>query len=108
MPHNLHAAVLIAAMSLVTILLRFLPFSIFSGKRAVPKAVLYLGDVLPSAALGMLVIYCLRDISFTAAPFGLMELVASAAVVVVQKLRRNTILSILAGTACYMLLLHLL
>ena len=105
MTENLHAAALIAVMSLVTVGLRALPFWIFSGRRQVPRVILYLGEVLPSAAMGMLVIYCLRDLNFTAAPYGLPELLACGVVVLVQWLKRNTILSILAGTACYMLLL---
>lgn len=105
---NFNVAILIIAMSLVTMLLRFLPFLIFSGKKQVPQIVLYLGDVLPSAVIGMLVIYCLRDISFTTAPFGLRELLASLVVVLVQIFRRNSILSILAGTISYMVLLQLI
>ena len=107
MSEHLHAALLIAVMSLVTIALRALPFGIFGGKRQVPQVILYLGEVLPSAALGMLVVYCLRDVSFTAAPYGLPELLACAAVVLVQIRKRNTIYSILSGTILYMLLLHL-
>ena len=107
MADPVHTALLIAVMSLVTIGLRALPFWIFSGKRQVPPVVLYLGEVLPSAALGMLVVYCLRDLSFSAAPYGLPELVSCAVVVLVQRLKRSTILSILAGTLCYMIVLHL-
>ena len=107
MSENIHTALLIAVMSLVTIGLRALPFGIFGGKRQVPRVSLSLGEVLPSAALGMLVIYCLRDISFTAAPYGLPELLACAAVVLVQILKRNTIYSILSGTILYMILLQL-
>ena len=107
MTENIHAAALIAVMSLVTIGLRALPFWIFSGKRQVPKTVLYLGDVLPSAALGMLVVYCLRDLQLTVSPYGLRELLACGVVVLTQCLKRNTILSILAGTIFYMLLLQL-
>lgn len=107
MADPVHTALLIAVMSLVTIGLRALPFWIFSGKRQVPPVVLYLGEVLPSAALGMLVVYCLRDLSFSAAPYGLPELVSCAVVVLVQRLKRSTILSILAGTLCYMIFLHL-
>ena len=107
MSEHLHAALLIAVMSLVTIALRALPFGIFGGKRQVPQVILYLGEVLPSAALGMLVVYCLRDVSFTTAPYGLPELLACAAVVLVQIRKRNTIYSILSGTILYMLLLHL-
>ena len=107
MTEHLHTALLIAVMSLVTIGLRALPFGIFGGKRQVPKVILYLGEVLPSAALGMLVVYCLRDVSFTAAPYGLAELLSCAAVVLVQILKRNTIYSILSGTILYMVLLHI-
>ena len=67
----MNAAILIAVMSAVTILLRFLPFLIFRGKT--PAYISYLGKVLPPAIIGMLVIYCLKDISFAAAPFGLPE-----------------------------------
>ena len=107
MTENLHSALLIGVMSLVTIALRALPFFVFNGKRRVPQAVLHLGQVLPSAALGMLVIYCLRDLSFAAPAYGMAELLACGVVVLTQVLRRNTILSILAGTLCYMILLHL-
>ena len=104
MTGNLYSALLIAVMSLVTIGLRALPFGIFGGKRKVPRIILYLGEVLPSAALGMLVVYCLRDLNFTVPPYGLKELIACGAVVLTQILKRNTIYSILAGTVLYMLL----
>ena len=97
---------MVAVLSLVTIGLRSLPFWIFRGGRPVPKAILYLGDVLPSAALGMLVVYCLRSLSFTAPGFGLPELSACALVVGVQAWKRNSILSIVAGTALYMALIR--
>lgn len=63
-----HSALLIAVVSLVTIILRFLPFFIFGGRRETPKFIAYLGKVLPYAIMGMLVVYCLRNISFTAMP----------------------------------------
>lgn len=102
-----HAALLVAIMSLVTILLRFLPFLIWSGKRRTPKYILYLGNVLPPAIIGMLVVYCLKDISFATAPFGVPELLAAAGVVGLQVWRRNSLVSILGGTAFYMVLVQL-
>ena len=107
MTDSLHTALLIAVMSLVTIALRAIPFGIFGGKRKVPGVILYLGEVLPSAALGMLVIYCLRDLNVTVSPYGIPELLSCAVVVLTQVLKRNTICSILAGTLLYMLLLNL-
>ena len=101
-----HAVLLIAAAALVTALLRFLPFWIFGGRRKTPEIITYLGHVLPYAIMGMLVVYCLKGISFTHAPFGLPEIIASALVVVLHLWKRNTLLSILVGTISYMLLVQ--
>ncbi|MBQ6614603.1 MAG: AzlD domain-containing protein [Clostridia bacterium] len=98
--------ILVAVISAVTVLLRFLPFLIF-GRRKTPEIVLYLGRVLPFSVMGMLVIYCLRTISFAATPYGLPELISVALVVLLHILKRNTLLSIVGGTACYMLLCQL-
>ncbi len=92
-------------MSLVTILLRFLPFLVFRKK--VPPCITYLGRVLPPAIIGMLVIYCLKDTVITSAPFGLPELIAGVMVVLLQAWKRNALLSILCGTVVYMLLIQL-
>ena len=103
---DLHSALLIAVMALVTAGLRFLPFLIFRENRKTPPLVAYLGQVLPFAIMGMLVVYCLKDTSFTAAPFGIPELVGCAAVTLLHIWKRNTLLSIGAGTLCYMLLVQ--
>lgn len=103
--NNPYVALLILVMSLVTIFLRFLPFIIFSGQKEIPKTILYLGDVLPSAAIGMLVIYCLRDLNFTVSPYGWKTVMASLIVIIAHRMKRNSIISILAGTMAYMLLL---
>ena len=100
-----HSALLVAVMAAVTILLRFLPFLVFRQK--VPPYISYLGRVLPPAIIGMLVIYCLKDVRLVSAPFGAPELLASLLVVLLQVLKRNSLLSILAGTAAYMLLVQL-
>ena len=100
----MRAAVLIAAMAVVTMLTRFLPFLLFRKKT--PPYIAYLGKVLPAAIIGMLVVYCLRDVNVTEPPFGLVELAAGACVVLLQALKRNPLLSILAGTAVYMVLIR--
>ena len=100
-----HSAVLVAVMSLVTILLRALPFLVF--RKNVPPCITYLGRVLPPAIIGMLVIYCLKDTVITSAPFGLPELIAGVMVVLLQAWKRNALLSILCGTVVYMLLIQL-
>ena len=100
----MNAAILIAAMSVTTILLRFLPFLVFG--KTTPKYVTYLGKVLPPAIIGLLVIYCLKDVRFTVRPFGIPELIAAASVAGVQVWKRNSLISILTGTVLYMLLLR--
>ena len=97
-----HAVGLIA----VTALLRFLPFFIFGDKRQTPAIVQYLGRVLPYAIMGMLVVYCLKGISFAHAPYGLPELIASAAVILLHAWKRSTLLSIVTGTLTYMFLIQ--
>ncbi len=97
----------IAVIALVTALLRFLPFSIFSGNRKTPKIVEKLGRVLPYAIMGMLVVYCLKDLSFASAPGFLPQLIACAVVVVLHVWKRNTLVSIIGGTVCYMVLVQL-
>ena len=103
---DLHSALLIAVIALVTAGLRFLPFLIFGENRITPPLVSYLGQVLPFAIMGMLVVYCLKDVSFTAAPFGIPELISCAVVTLLHIWKRNTLLSIGAGTLCYMLLVQ--
>ena len=96
---------LILVMAGVTALLRFLPFLVF--RRHTPPYIAYLGKVLPPALIGMLVIYCFKDVSFAAAPFGLPELIAAICVVALHVWKRNSLVSILGGTGIYMLLVQL-
>ena len=95
----------IAIMSLVTMLLRFLPFLVFSGKKT-PKVISYLGKVLPYAMMGMLVVYCLKDISFTSVNGFVPALIASAVVVISYIIKKNSLISIISGTISYMLLVQ--
>lgn len=105
MTSSSHAAVLVAVMAGVTMLLRFLPFLVF--KKKTPGYITYLGRVLPPAMVGLLVIYCLKDVRVTEAPFGGPELAAALLVILLQAWKRNSLLSILAGTVGYMLLVQL-
>lgn len=96
----------IAMVSLGTIITRFLPFILFPAGRTTPKYIQYLGRVLPPAALGLLVIYCLKDVDFAGAAHGLPELIAMALVTALHFWKKNTLLSIAAGTVCYMALVQ--
>lgn len=105
---DLHSALMIAVIALVTAALRFLPFLIFGEGRKTPPLVSYLGQVLPFAIMGMLVVYCLKDVSLTASPFGIPEAIGCAVVTLLHIRKRSTLLSIGAGTVCYMLLVQFL
>ena len=102
--HN--PVLLIAVAAVVTALLRFLPFWVFGENRATPQWLLRMGRLLPYAIMGMLVVYCLKDVTVTAAPFGLPEFLGCAVVAGLHIWKRNTLLSIGGGTLCYMLLIQ--
>ena len=106
--NNTHAILTIAVCALVTAGLRFLPFLIFGENRKTPPVIAYLGQVLPFAIMGMLVIYCLKDVSFISAPFGIPEAIGCAVVAGLHVWKRNTLLRIGAGTVVYMLLVQFL
>lgn len=101
-----YSLILIAVMAIVSLLMRALPFIVF-GKGKIPKAVQYLGNVLPGALMGMLVIYCFKSTVVTSFPFGLPELIATAVVVGLHLWKKNTLLSIGIGTVLYMILVQL-
>ena len=103
----MHDILLITAAVLVTMATRFIPFLIFGEKRKTPAIIEYLGTVLPCAIMGMLVVYCLKDISLFTAPFGLPELISCVVVAALHVWKRNSLLSIGGGTVCYMLLVQL-
>lgn len=90
-----------------TMLTRFLPFLVFSSGKSTPKYVQYLGRVLPAAIFGMLVIYCLKDMSILSGNHGIPEMVSIAVVITLHLLKKQMLLSIGGGTVCYMLLVQL-
>ena len=104
--NDLHTWGVVAVIALVTAAIRFLPFAVFNGKRKTPKIIDKLGKVLPYAIMGMLVVYCLKDMSFAAPSGFLPSLIACAVVGVLYVWKRNTLISIIAGTVCYMALVQ--
>ncbi len=96
---------IIAVVAVVTMAIRFLPFILFRSRT--PEAVLYLGQVLPYAIMAMLVVYCLKGVSLINSPYGIPEAAAVLLVALLHKWKHNTLLSILAGTVAYMLMIQL-
>ena len=97
----------IAMVVLGTMITRYLPFIIFPAGKPTPKYVKYLGKVLPPAVFGMLIIYCLKNVSVFTGSHGIPELIAIAIVVGLHAWRRQMLLSIAGGTIVYMLLVQL-
>lgn len=98
----------ILCIAATTLLTRLLPYIIFPENRKTPKAVLYIGRVLPSAVIGMLVVYCFKSVSFLSAPFGLPELISVLCIAAFHFSFRKTLVSIGGGTLIYVLLVNLL
>lgn len=92
--------------SLGTIFTRFLPFILFPESKKIPEYIKYLSDVLPYTIIGMLVIYCLKDISFSVRPYALPEIISIAVIAVLHLWRRNTLLSIGIGSVLYIVLIQ--
>ncbi len=97
----------ILAVAAGAVLSRFLPFWFFPKNRQIPPIVAYLGNTLPAAMMGLLVVYCLKGVSFVTPPHGLPELMAIALTAALHLWRKNALLSIGGGTALYMLLTRL-
>ena len=91
-----------------TMLTRYLPFLLFPGNKPTPKYIRYLGNVLPAAVFGLLVVYCLKNVSLLTGSHGIPELVSIAAVIALHLWKRQMLLSIAGGTVCYMLLVQFL
>lgn len=98
----------IAVAAIATFATRVIPHLLFGGNRPVPKAVTYLGKMLPPAIIATLVVYCLRKVDFLSGTHGLPEIISIALCAALHIWKRNTLLSIGAGTVMYMVLVHVM
>ena len=101
-----HAMIILLVMGFVTLMTRILPVLIFGRGEKVPDYILYLGKVVPFTAMGLLIVYCLKDVPVLESPHALPELIAMAVVSGTYLWKRNSILSVVIGTAVYMLLVQ--
>lgn len=101
-----HAMIVIIVMGLAVLATRIVPVLIFGRGEKVPEFILYLGRVVPYTAMGLLIVYCLRDMPILEAPHGLPEFISLAVVTLTYLWKRNTILSVVIGTALYMFLVQ--
>ena len=96
----------IAMVVLGTMFTRFLPFIVFPSGKSTPNYIQYLGRVLPSAVIGLLVIYCFKDVSLLAGTYGIPEFLGVAIVVLLHVWKKSMLLSIAGGTMAYMILVQ--
>lgn len=96
----------ILAIALGTMITRFTPFLLFPENKERPPFVEYLGKVLPPAMIGLLVVYCLKSVNITTAPYGLPEFLAIITLLIIHRLKHNVLLSIALSTILYMFLVQ--
>lgn len=92
--------------TLGTVLTRALPFLLFPENKEIPKYVKYLADILPYTIIGMLVVYCLKNISFTQSPHAVPEILSILLITILHIWKKNTLLSIGGGALFYMILVQ--
>lgn len=102
-----HSGLIVAIAALVTIMLRFLPFLVFGRSKETPAFLTYLSGVLPYAIMAMLVVYCLKNVDLFSGSHGLPEAISVVSVIGLHVWKRNTLLSIAAGTVLYMVLIQI-
>lgn len=90
-----------------TMLTRFLPFLVFSSKRPTPPYIQYLGKALPCAVFGLLVVYCLKNVSLLDGSRGIPEFAGIAVTALLFRWKQQMILAIAGGTVCYMVLVQM-
>jgi branched-subunit amino acid transport protein AzlD len=106
---NLMQQVITVVMVVVgTMLTRFLPFIVFPSGKSTPNYIQYLGKLLPSAVIGLLVIYCFKNVNILSGSHGIPEIIGVAVVALLHFWRRNMLLSIAGGTIVYMILVQLI
>lgn len=101
-------AITVAVAIVGTVITRFLPYAVFSEGRPVPQTVRYLGQVLPAAVFGLLVVYCLKGVDLAGGTHGIPEAVSLAVAAVLYAWRHDMLVPMAGATACYMVLIRLL
>ncbi len=98
--------IIICMVAIGTMITRFLPFIIFKGTNSTNSFINYLGQVLPYSAIGLLVVYCLKDVRFTGPSYALPEIIAIISIIILHNWKENALLSIGGGTIIYMILVQ--
>lgn len=102
---TLQSILIILTMGIATFITRAFPFIVFS-KNKNSSYINYIGKVLPPAVIGMLIIYCVKNVNIFEFPYGLSEILSIVSVILLHVWKRNNLLSILGGTIIYMILVQ--
>ena len=103
-----HQIITIVIVVIATAITRFLPFILLSKNAKTPKYIQYLGETLPYAAIALLVVYCIKDVSIITYPFALPECISILFIVFVHLKKGNMFISIGGGSLLYLFLLQCL
>jgi branched-subunit amino acid transport protein AzlD len=103
---SVQTLVIVLMVTLATVITRFLPFILFKANNSKNSYISYLGQVLPYAVIGLLVVYCLKNVSFSSPTFAIPEIIAIVSIIALHYWKENTLLSIGFGTAIYMILVQ--
>lgn len=106
MSETLQMLVTISVIALTTFATRVLPFLCFGSKEP-PEMLSTIEKNLPPMILLLLIVYCLKDVQWLIAPYGVPELFTIGVVAGLHFWKKNAMLSIFAGTGLYMALVQL-
>lgn len=79
----------------------------FPADRPAPRYIRYLGNALPGAIFGLLVVYCLRSVDVLTGTHGIPEALGILVAGGLYLWRKNMLVAIFASTALYMVLVNL-
>ena len=105
--HGTKLVLVIILMSAITFATRALPFAFFRNRKP-PRFLSMIEEQIPPAIMVILVFFSVKDARLLSWPHGIPHLAGILTVVALQLWRRNPMLSILAGTACYMILIRVM
>ena len=104
MDNTAYILAFIAVATAATFATRVIPFLFLSRHHEHPL-LLHIGRYLPAAVMALLVVvFLIQSASWKAPAFGIDALLPCAVVIALHLWRRNALLSIVAGTAVYMVI----
>ena len=97
----------IAIMAVVNFFTRVFPF-LFFRKNELPLYVVFIERFFPAVIMTILIVYSIKDIDFSLAPYGLKEIGGVLFTAILHIVFKNYLVSIFSGTIFYMVLVQYL